>query len=37
MTQAIQTEQALWRELAARGEVQGEADAKVRTPGRCVP
>ncbi len=32
MTQAIQTEQALWRELAARGEVQGEADARVRTP-----
>jgi hypothetical protein len=32
MTQAIQTEQALWRELAARGEVQGEPVARVRTP-----
>ena len=32
MTQAIQTEQALWRELAARGEVQGEPSARVRTP-----
>ena len=32
MTQAIQTEQALWRELAARGEVQGEPIARVRTP-----
>ncbi len=32
MTQAIQTEQALWRELAARGEVQGDPVARVRTP-----
>ncbi|CAG9179311.1 hypothetical protein LMG23992_03972 [Cupriavidus laharis] len=32
MTHTIQTEQALWRELAARGEVQGELVARVRTP-----
>ncbi|WER45648.1 DUF4401 domain-containing protein [Cupriavidus sp. WKF15] len=32
MTEAIQTEQALWRELAARGEVQGDPVARVRTP-----
>lgn len=32
MTHSIQTEQALWRELAARGEVQGDPVASVRTP-----
>ncbi|QYY31244.1 MULTISPECIES: DUF4401 domain-containing protein [Cupriavidus] len=32
MTDTVQTEQALWRELALRREVQGELIARVRTP-----
>jgi hypothetical protein len=32
MTTTFQTEHALWQELAARGDVQGEPPARVRTP-----